>query len=43
VQGRAQVMPAWGAVLDQKTIYEIGAYLETLAIDGANWKEGVKN
>ena len=43
VQGRAQVMPAWGAVLDQKTIYEIGAYLETLAIDGANWKEGVQN
>jgi len=43
VQGRAQVMPAWGAVLDQKTIYQIGAYLETLAIDGANWKEGVKN
>jgi len=43
VPGRAQVMPAWGAVLDQKTIYEIGAYLETLAIDGANWKEGVKN
>ena len=43
VPGRAQVMPAWGAVLDQKTIYQIGAYLETLAIDGANWKEGVKN
>jgi mono/diheme cytochrome c family protein len=43
VQGRAQVMPAWGAVLDQKTIYQIGAYLETLAIDGANWKDGVKN
>ncbi len=36
-------MPAWGGVLDDKTIYKIGAYLETLAIDGANWKEGVHN
>jgi mono/diheme cytochrome c family protein len=43
VPGRIQGMPAWGAVLDEKTIYEIGAYLETLAIDGANWKEGVKH
>ena len=41
VQGRAQVMPAWGAVLDEKTIYEIGAYLETLALEGADWKAGV--
>jgi mono/diheme cytochrome c family protein len=41
VPGRNQEMPAWGAVLDDKTIYEIGAYLETLAMDGANWKEGV--
>jgi hypothetical protein len=30
-------------VLDDKVIYEIGAYLETLAIEGANWKEGVKH
>jgi len=29
-------------VLDDKTIYEIGAYLETLALEGANWKEGVR-
>jgi mono/diheme cytochrome c family protein len=33
-------MPAWDGVLDDKTIYQIGAYLETLAIEGANWKEG---
>jgi mono/diheme cytochrome c family protein len=43
VPGRTQAMPAWGAVLDDKTIYQIGAYLETLALDGANWKEGVKH
>lgn len=42
VPGRVQSMPAWGGVLDDKTIYEIGAYLETLAMDGANWKEGAK-
>ena len=33
-------MPAWGGVLDEDTIYRIGAYLETLALEGANWKEG---
>ena len=38
--GLAYAMPAWGGVLDDQTIYQIGAYLETLAIDGANWKEG---
>jgi mono/diheme cytochrome c family protein len=43
VPGRSQGMPAWKGVLDDKTIYEIGAYLETLAIEGANWKEGVKH
>jgi mono/diheme cytochrome c family protein len=36
-------MPAWGGVLDDKTLYKIGAYLETLAMEGANWKEGVHN
>ena len=36
-------MPAWGGVLDDPTLLKIGAYLETLAMDGANWKEGVKN
>jgi len=42
IQGRSQNMPAWKGVLDDKQIYEIGAYLETLAIEGANWKEGAK-
>jgi mono/diheme cytochrome c family protein len=41
VQGRIQGMPAWGGLIDDKTIYEIGAYLETLALPEANWKEGV--
>lgn len=36
-------MPAWGGVLDDPTLIKIGAYLETLAIEGANWKEGVHN
>jgi mono/diheme cytochrome c family protein len=43
VPGRIQSMPAWGAVLKEEQIYQIGAYLETLAIDGANWKQGVHN
>lgn len=43
VPGRNQNMPAWGGVLDDKQINQIGAYLETLAIEGANWKEGVKH
>jgi len=38
--GRTMKMPAWGAVLDDKTIYQIGAYVETLALPSANWKEG---
>ncbi|HUU71789.1 MAG TPA: c-type cytochrome [Burkholderiales bacterium] len=37
VEGRIQFMPAWRGVLSQDDIYEIGAYLETLAIEGANW------
>jgi mono/diheme cytochrome c family protein len=41
IPGRTQAMPAWNGVLDDKTIYEIGAYLETLALEEANWKEGV--
>lgn len=41
VQGRIQGMPGWNGVLEDKTIYEIGAYLETLQVEGANWKEGV--
>ena len=43
VQGRTQNMPAWGAVLKEEQIYQIGAYLETLAIEGADWKEGAHN
>ena len=35
-------MPAWGAVLDEKTIFQIGAYVETLGMEGSNWKEGVE-
>jgi len=38
VQGRIQFMPGWRGVIKDKDIYEIGAYLETLAKDGANWK-----
>ncbi len=30
-------MPPWGGVLDEDEISQIGAYLETLAVDGANW------
>src|SRR5215475_3931847 len=31
-------MPPWKEVLDDSKIAQIGAYLETLAQDGANWK-----
>jgi len=40
--GRTMTMPAWGGVLDDKTILQISAYVETLGIEGSNWKEGVK-
>jgi len=37
--GRTQKqMPPWKEVLDDAKIAQIGAYLETLAQDGANWK-----
>jgi mono/diheme cytochrome c family protein len=40
VAGRPEKkMPPWGEYLTPKEIQEIGAYLETLAIDGANWKD----
>ncbi len=32
-------MPPWEQYLDGDQISQIGAYLETLAIDGANWKD----
>jgi mono/diheme cytochrome c family protein len=41
--GRAMQMPAWRGVLKNEDIYKIGAYLETLSMEGANWKEGVKH
>ncbi|HWQ39693.1 MAG TPA: c-type cytochrome [Burkholderiales bacterium] len=43
VQGRAQFMPAWGGVIKDEDIYKIAAYLETLALEGANWKEAKKH
>jgi len=36
--GRAMQMPGWRGVLKNDDIYKIGAYLETVAIEGANWK-----
>ncbi len=40
VEGRTdRMMPPWGDVLDGEQIMQIGAYLETLAIEGANWKD----
>jgi len=33
-------MPAWGGVLDEKTIFQIGSFLETLGLEGADWKQG---
>jgi mono/diheme cytochrome c family protein len=39
VPGRAQKMPAWNGALSDDQIYQIGAYLETLAIEGASWSE----
>lgn len=38
VQGRTQGMPPWRGALKNDDVFKIGAYLETLAIDGANWK-----
>ena len=32
-------MPPWGDVFEGDEISEIGAYLETLAIDGAKWAD----
>ena len=41
VSGRPKKrMPAWGEVISAEEIAQIGAYLETLAIDGAKWKDG---
>jgi quinohemoprotein ethanol dehydrogenase len=32
-------MPPWDGVLDGEQISQIGAYLETLAVEGANWED----
>jgi mono/diheme cytochrome c family protein len=40
VEGRVERrMPPWDGVLDGEQVSQIGAYLETLAIKGANWKD----
>jgi mono/diheme cytochrome c family protein len=40
VAGRPEKkMPPWGEYLSPEDIQRIGAYLETLAIAGANWKD----
>ena len=31
-------MPPWKQVLDDDNIAKVGAFLETLAVEGANWK-----
>ena len=31
-------MPPWKEVLDDENIAKVGAYLETLAVEGANWQ-----
>ena len=31
-------MPPWKEVLDDDNVAKIGAYLETLAVEGVNWK-----
>jgi len=33
------VLPPWGGVLKDDQIYQIGAYLETLAEQEANWRQ----
>ena len=35
--GRIGKMPGWGKVLSDELIFQIGAFLETLAIEGAYW------
>lgn len=33
-----KMMPPWKEVLDEENINKVGAFLETLAEEGANWK-----
>ena len=37
--GRIGKMPAWGKILSEELIFQIGAFLETLAMEGAHWGE----
>ena len=37
VPGRIGKMPPWGKVLSEELIFQIGAFIETLAIEGAYW------
>jgi mono/diheme cytochrome c family protein len=40
VEGRPdKQMPPWDGVLDGEQISQIGAYLETLSVEGANWED----
>ncbi|MDP6953809.1 MAG: cytochrome c, partial [Alphaproteobacteria bacterium] len=36
-EGRIGLMPGWGGILDEDQISQIGAYLETVAKEGAVW------
>ena len=33
-----KMMPPWGGVLEEEEISQVGAFLETLAAEGSNWK-----
>ena len=37
-KGRIGLMPPWRGVLTEEQINQLGAYLETLAVEGAYWK-----
>jgi cytochrome c5 len=39
IKGRTEnMMPPWGGILDGMQLSKIGAFLETKAVKGANWK-----
>ena len=35
--GRIGKMPGWGKILSEELIFQIGAFLETLAMEGSYW------
>ncbi|MCZ6771095.1 MAG: cytochrome c [Proteobacteria bacterium] len=39
VKDGSKKMPAWGGILSSDDINKIGAFLETLALDDANWQD----